>query len=224
MLESVGGIAALSLVFTNVFVMMMNFALKREAHYGKYSIVFIVTKTLLLPTIALAYCTITKDIKRPILEFAFFCWVGDVILLFESNFYMVVGGLFFALGHFIMMRFFDVKLSEFPLWGILLMVPSLYVHYFVLVPAADFRLPESSVMVLYITMLEVALAHAICKLRYMSITDVRFLSCFIGYEMFIVSDALLLMVELKLWNGRCRMGILGTYFLAVCSLILGNAN
>lgn len=221
MSENVYDALSLSLAFVNIFVMMANFLLKRDAQRGMYPIVFVITKVMLLPTITLAYCLMTKEIKRSVLEFSFFCWLGDIVLLIDSISYTVIGGFSFAAGHLIMIKSFDVKFTDFPIWGILLMVPSLYFHYGVMVPKVNFRLPESTLMVLYITLLEFALAHTICKLRYVSITDFRFLTCFIGYEFFIVSDSLLLMVELKLSRNMCRVGIMGTYFVAVALLILG---
>lgn len=204
----------------DIAVMMWNFDAKKEEQYGKYKAVYCIVKTFLLPFLMGIYVFAAENIDHRMIKYLVAAWIGDTILLIPGYLATIIGGIFFALGHWTMVRMFGVDWKQVPQIAYFFMLPGLCLHYGYLMPKMSFKTYHGYCVLVYCTILELSTCNAAARLSYLPLSSPSFWLSYVGYLNFILSDYFLITVSLHLDKKLRRKEILGTYIVAQACLVL----
>ena len=214
------GVVMILLVMVILFVMLWNFWMEPNKFYGKYPIVFIVLKPCIVP-LMLLYLYFTGDVPTCVIYFCVFCWLGDIILLWKSYLANTLGGICFLCAHLSIIMYYNVTWNETSLFAILLILPSTAVLNFVLFPMI-FKYNWTYVgAIAYLICLNAALAAAVQRYQYMNPLSLGYILGFIGHEIFVASDFILVRGILMKKEDSQNFWVILTYVLAIVFILAG---
>lgn len=201
-------------IIADVAAMMWNFRMLPEAMFGKYPILFKITKILLLPLCLLNWAQITPVFDKHIPAFVLFQWIGDIFLLWHMKIMTYIGGWCFIFGHLAMSHFFNVEWKKVPIWAyILAFIPPIRM-YSLLWPRLDYHKGHDISCFFYCSILLFSAFNAICRVCKYKFTDATYLLSSFGYIFFILSDYYLIVREFALKPGNFRIETMLTYCIA----------
>ena len=210
-----------ALLTVDFSIMMTNFAVAPGEMYGKYSNLYKVSKTILLPTIFMIWLLYTPAVDMRIIIYDFFQWLGDLVLLIPTTLATVFGGLFFLIGHISMINFFAIDFKNIPLLAYLLGIPPPLIMYTLVFSKMKFNKIMEYGCLVYCSTLQMACFTAVSRLSKYSFTDVSFLCSWIGYLFFVASDLCLVLNEFGIVQKLLRIPIMSTYTIAQTLITIG---
>jgi uncharacterized membrane protein YhhN len=206
--------------------MQVNFMLSHNTGRGRYPILFVITKVLLLPLIGLIWNQITTDFDRRVIAFVILSWMGDVFLFahIHKDFFQwtlaLIGSIGFLLAHFTMISYFRIKLSQVPWWAPLFAIPSacLCVR---LLPRLNCGGVSQKFAFVYYFVLQAAFITAVMRAGSIAVSHPSYLLCAIGYFWSVISDSILLAREFGVVKKEYRCETMGTYAIAQTMIVVG---
>ena len=189
--------------------------------FGKHPNLYRVVKICLLPSIFVIWILFTPAIDGRIILYDITQWLGDIILLIQSDTANVIGGIFFLIGHVFMIQFFDVDFKNIPITAYLLAIPPAVTMYSIIFPYIKFTKLGEYYAVIYCTVLNMTAFASLTRLSKYPFTHPSFLCSWIGYLFFIVSDAFLILNETGIVKKRQRIPIMSTYTIAQTLIAIG---
>ena len=209
------GLLVLTLSIINLLVMLWNFLKAPDKFYGKYPKVFCILKPLIVPLMAL-YLSVSMETISPYLSyFCLFSWLGDIALLWTTYLANTVGGVMFFFAQLSIVAFYNVPLQKTSPLAVALFLPSAFVLIGYLVPLIVRKRPEYLGAVIYLTALNAALGFAVQRCVVMSPFSIAYIFGFIGHQLFVVSDVVLVRGLMLHRENTENFVIILTYVLAL---------
>jgi hypothetical protein len=219
---------SLAALFSNIAILSGNLLLDRKAERGRSSIVFVITKLLIMPLIALVWFQLTMDYDWRVIAYMLFAWIGDAGLLAKVDRTLmewilgVIGVSGFLLSHIMIILYFDIRWGSIPAWAVLLLIPGLML-FARSVPKLKCSGFSGAFVLLYCFWLQGANAMSIAQLCSADYWRGSSLMCSIGYFFFLISDSFLIAKEFGADIEMRRFEVLSTYAIAQTLIILGCA-
>ena len=208
-------ILVLTLSLVNLTVMLWNFLKAPDKFYGKYPKVFCTLKPLIVPLMALYLYLSMESIPTYLGYFCFFSWLGDIALLWTSYLANTVGGVMFFFAQISIVAFYNVPLEKTSPLAVALFLPSTVVLIAYLVPLIFVKRPEYWGAVIYLLALNAALGSAVQRCVVMSPFSIAYIFGFIGHQLFVVSDVVLVRGLMLRRSNTENFQIILTYVLAL---------
>lgn len=185
----------------------------------------VVVKPLIMIALAAYYLASTQQRSTLFLAAIFFCWVGDVLLLFKPELFFIAGLVAFLTGHVLYILCYQrMRLSESknPLLGpqkvrfalpIILAGTGLVVVLFPVL--GDLKIP----VMVYALVITIMALQALFRFGYT--TNKSFALVFIGAILFMVSDSLLAINKFLMPIQFASLFIMTTYMVAQYLIVEG---
>jgi hypothetical protein len=219
-------LASLTALLTNIIVLSINLLLQQKSHRGRSSAVFVTTKLLIVPLIALVWWQIAAVHDWRVIAYMFLAWVGDAGLLADvdrtlTEFVLTLVGVSgFLLSHIMIILYFDVHWGNIPAWAVLFLLPGLAL-FARLVPKMRARGLGGIFVIVYCCWLQGANAMSIAQLCSSTFWTRGPMMCSLGYFFFLLSDSFLIAKEFGVDQEMRRFEIMSTYAIAQTLIILG---
>ena len=196
-----------------------------------YELLTRVTKPMLLPALLLYYWIETKHtggkISALVLAALFFSWLGDVLLMFQTNaaLYFILGLSSFLLAHFFYILWFGKELKlhpKKPNWVYLSLV-LLYASallYILWPKLGEMKIPVFAYALVISTMLAFAIHAVPIKIQF----PFKAILLLIGAKLFVISDSILAFNKFHTSFAAAGFLIMLTYGLAQYFLVKGILN
>jgi uncharacterized membrane protein YhhN len=210
----------------DVLFMMFNFLLSRNRGYGRYPVLFVITKTLLVPLVALIWYQVATNFDRKVIIYIILCWLGDLCLLARFNAGVIewvisdLGSLGFFIAHIVMISYFDIAWSRIPIWTPICAIPCAIFCLKLLPHLKCPNLSQKCVTVYYI-ILQLAYVCAIMRASVFPVWHPSYLMCAIGYFLLVISDSFLLAREFGVTKNERRCEVMLSYGVAELLIVLG---
>ena len=209
----------LLLVAADTFILMGNFFMKKESFYGRYPIVFKITKILIVPFIYLHFYLNMENVSLMLKLFSLFSCIGDILLLGRKFIHNSSGCFSFFLAHLSLIKYYN-NLFIKPSWvAIVFCLPQtiFLVRYLVPIIKRDAKYALASI---YVGALSLGLLSAFNR-YYTYGLSLTFLFAYLGQTIFIISDATLLTgIGFEIENAY-NMIVLPTYIIALVLISTG---
>jgi hypothetical protein len=205
--------------------MMLNFLLSRSKGYGRYPILFIITKTLLVPLVGLIWYQVTTDFDHKVILYISLCWIGDLCLLarFQAGLIewiiCIVGSAGFLAAHIVMISYFDIDWSKIPIWTPICAIPCAWLCI-KLLPCVKCANVSQKYITLYYFILQLTYVCAIMRASVFPVWHPSYLMCAVGYFCLVVSDSFLIAREFGGKNER-RCETMLSYGIAELLIVVG---
>ncbi|KAH0788660.1 hypothetical protein GPJ56_007342 [Histomonas meleagridis] len=209
----------LLLVALDTTILMGNFVLKRESFYGRYPMVFAITKMLIIPFIFLHLYLNMDSVPLLVGLFTLFSGIGDILLLGRQFLHNVTGCFSFFLAHSSLIKYYDNVFVK-PSWvAIAFCLPQMFLLFGYL-GKIILKKPQYSAGFLYLGILSLGLLSAFNR-YYVYGLSLTFFCAYLGQTIFIISDtALFAGIFLDVETAH-NILVLPTYILALVLISTG---
>ncbi len=175
------------------------------------------SKPFLLPLITAYYVTSVHEINWLLVAALAASWLGDVLLMKETNAWFTAGGISFMLSHFLFIAVYAARI-DFSLVNLILIIPAVIIYFGV--SAVIIRLvrpttPKAMVVPMYIYLLANSSMNIFALMQLMSKPCPGSAVAYIGAVLFFVSDCTLFMVRYY------KNGYFKSFFLCMLTYIFG---
>ena len=190
-----------------------------QIEVGLYSLY----KCSFIPLCCLLYHVLAKDIRLSLYLYFLFALLGDFFLMFYSFSTYAFGGLSFLISHLIMSYALGLKWSNIKPICFVLMIPGILLYIFYLLPSLLKGGAMNIAFFIYMLVIEYASCCSAARLTKYGYNNPVFYLPYIGYQLFIISDCILL--KKKSINGtyNTEFQVMGTYILAQLFITIGMA-
>ena len=182
-----------------------------------------VTKTLLIPLIALFYIVSIANLNGMVLSALICCFLGDFFLLWsQKKAFFIAGLLSFLMGHiFYTIAFLQTTsfLSGIPKWFYFSLLPYIWYGIFILKKLNPYLYPMKVPVIVYLNVILIMSFASFSRIW--ALKGLSFWLPFIGSIFFIASDSLLAFRNFKVKLSRGWVSIIITYILAQLLIIFG---
>lgn len=182
-----------------------------------------VTKTLLIPLIALFYIVSIANLNGMVLSALICCFLGDFFLLWsQKKAFFIAGLLSFLMGHiFYTIAFLQTTsfLSGIPKWFYFSLFPYIWYGIFILKKLNPYLCSMKVPVIVYLIVILIMSFTSFSRIW--ALKGVSFWLPFTGSIFFIASDSLLAFRNFKLKLSRGWISIMITYILAQLLIIFG---
>ena len=175
------------------------------------------SKPFLLPLITAYYVTSVHEIDWLLVAALAASWLGDVLLMKETNAWFTAGGISFMLSHFLFIAVYVTRIV-FSLVNWFVIIPAAIVYFSV--SAVIIRLvqpttPKAMVVPMYIYLLANSSMNIFALMQFMSNPCLGSVVAYIGAVLFFVSDCTLFTVRYY------KNGYFKSFFLCMLTYIFG---
>lgn len=175
------------------------------------------SKPLLLPLIIAYYVTSVHEINWILVAALAASWLGDVLLMKETNAWFTAGGISFMLSHFLFIAVYAARI-DFGAVNWLAVIPAVIVYFgasAVIIRLVHPTTPKAMVVPMYIYLLANSSMNVFALMQLMSNTCAGSAVAYIGAVLFFISDCTLFMVRYY------KNGYFKSFFLCMLTYIFG---
>lgn len=175
------------------------------------------SKPLLLPLITAYYVTSVHEINWILVAALAASWLGDVLLIKETNAWFTAGGISFMLSHFLFIAVYAARI-DFSLVNWLAVIPAVIVYFgasAVIIRLVQPTTPKVMVVPMYIYLLANSSMNVFALMQLMSNTCAGSAVAYVGAVLFFISDCTLFTVRYY------KNGYFKSFFLCMLTYIFG---
>lgn len=176
-----------------------------------------ISKPLLLPLITVYYVTSVQEINWILVAALATSWLGDVLLMLESNAWFTAGGISFMLSHFLFIAVYAARVNFLIVnWFVVFLAVIIYFGTAaIIIRVIKPTTPKMMVVPMYIYLLANSSMNVFALMQLMSNPCLGSVVAYIGAVLFFVSDCTLFVVRYY------KNGYFKSYFLCMLTYILG---
>lgn len=181
-------------------------------------------KGCLLVNLGVYYYSIATKINFIFILYIIFAFIGDIFLMSYDFTIYIIGGIFFLLSHITLTLYFHVDFRKISIKALVLMLPGISLHAFILYPHCLLKKNSQSIcFLLYSFVLELAAASSIGReYKYAKgLLEKNVFLIALGYFIFLISDLLLLYKEITQIPDNLKYAIMLTYIVAQFLIVTG---
>lgn len=175
------------------------------------------SKPLLLPLIIAYYVTSVHEVNWILVAALAASWLGDVLLMKETNAWFTAGGISFMLSHFLFIAVYAARI-DFGAVNWLTVIPAVIVYFgvsAVIIRLVQPTTPKAMVVPMYIYLLANSSMNVFALMQLMSNPCFGSAVAYIGAVLFFISDCTLFTVRYY------KNGYFKSFFLCMLTYIFG---
>jgi uncharacterized membrane protein YhhN len=195
----------------NLAIILWNFWIEPKRFYGRYPLVFIIAKIMILPLLFIHLWETMDEVPQKVALFVLFSWLGDIVLLFTQYIAFTLGGVLFLIAHLFIILHYNPPVDRLDVVVILIGLPSTIALFGILYPSILSKRIEYAGVIGYLAVLDGSLIASAQRKLVMDPLSAKYILGTLGHFLFTVSDFLLVRSLAERTEQTSNFGILLTY-------------